>query len=92
MLKFWKSWKDGLKWKRLKPFNKVSGMVVSHWEGIASWCKKENRVPLGFVEGLNNRVRTIHAKGYGYHDIDHFDLKIFTCKLPKVETIGVNLE
>jgi transposase len=92
MRKFWNSWKEGLKWKRLKPFHKVAAMVDSHWDGIASWCKVENRVPLGFVEGLNNRVRKIHARGYGYHDIDHFDLKILTCMLPDPEPIAINLE
>jgi hypothetical protein len=50
MLKFWASWKEGLKWERLAPFQKVVRMVERHWEGIASWCKTENRVSLGFVK------------------------------------------
>lgn len=92
MLKFWTAWKEGLKWKRLEPFHKVVRMVESHWEGIVSWCKEENKVPLGFVEGLNSRIRKIQAQGYGYHDVDHMDLKIMTCMLPEPPPLTINLE
>ncbi len=92
MNKFWTSWKDGLKWKRLEPFQKVVRMVESHWEGIVSWCKEENRVPLGFVEGLNSRIRKIQSQGYGYKDINHMDLKILTCMLPEPPPLLLNIE
>jgi transposase len=92
MLKFWTSWKEGLKWKRLEPFQKVVWMVESHWEGIVSWCDEANHVPLGFVEGLNSRIRKIQAQGYGYKDIDHMDLKILTCMLPEPPPLSVNLD
>lgn len=91
MLKFWTSWKESLKWKRLEPFQKVVKMVESHWEGIVSWCDQANHVPLGFVEGLNSRIRKIQAQGYGYKDITHMDLKILTCMLPEPEPLTVNL-
>jgi len=32
-------------------------MIDRHWEGIAAYCKSENMVSLGFVEGLNNKIR-----------------------------------
>jgi transposase len=92
MLKFWTSWKDGLKWKRLEPFQQVARMVERHWEGIVSWCKEENRVPLGFVEGLNSRIRKIQAQGYGFKDVEHMDFKILTCMLPEPPPLTVNLE
>jgi len=91
MRKFWLSWKEGLKWKRLAPFKKVVRMVESHWEGIVSWCKVENRVPLGFVEGMNNRIRKIQAQGYGYKDMEHLDLKILTCMLPEAPLLAIDL-
>ena len=67
-------------------------MVERHWEGIVSWCKEENRVPLGFVEGLNSRIRKIQARGYGYKDVEHLDLKILTCMLPEPPSLMVNLK
>ena len=44
-----------LKWQRLKPFEKFAKLVESHWDGIASYCQPENKVPLGFVEGSTTR-------------------------------------
>lgn len=92
MLKFWTSWKESLKWKRLEPFQKVVRMVESHWEGIVSWCDEANHVPLGFVEGLNSRIRKIQAQGYGYKDVDHMDLKIMTCMLPEPPPLTMKLD
>ena len=35
-------------------------MIEEHWDGIASgYCQEENKVPLGFVEGINNKIRVI---------------------------------
>jgi transposase len=33
-------------------------MIDRHWDGIATYCKPENKVSLGFVESLNNKMRT----------------------------------
>jgi transposase len=92
MSKFWTSWKEGLKWKRLEPFQKVVRMVENHWDGIVSWCKTENRVPLGFVEGMNSRIRKIQGQGYGYKDEEHLRLKILTCILPEAPVMTVDLD
>ncbi|MBU6392847.1 MAG: hypothetical protein KGJ87_06400 [Planctomycetota bacterium] len=27
-----------------------------HWDGIAAYSKPENKVSLGFIEGLNNKI------------------------------------
>ena len=32
-------------------------MIEEHWDGIAAYCHPENKVALGFVEGLNNKIR-----------------------------------
>ena len=59
-------------------------MVEKHWDGIASYCDPENKVALGFVEGLNNKIRTIQKRAYGHQDQEYFRLKILTCMLPKL--------
>jgi transposase len=81
--KFFDNWKEQLKWQRLKPFEKFSEMIENHWEGIASYCHEENKVKLGFVEGLNNKIRVIQRKAYGYRDEEYLRLKILTSFLPK---------
>ncbi len=34
-------------------------MIERDWDGIAAYCKPENKVSLGFVEGLNSKIRVI---------------------------------
>jgi len=48
--KFFDNWKASLKWQRLKPYEKFAKMVERHWDGIAAFCKPDNKVALGFVE------------------------------------------
>ena len=43
-------------------------MIERHWDGIAAHCAVENKVALGFVEGLNNKVRVIQRRAYGLRD------------------------
>lgn len=37
----------------------VAGLIERHWDGIAAYCCPENKVSLGFGEGLNNTIRVI---------------------------------
>ena len=80
--KFFDNWKASLKWQRLKPYEKFAKMVERHWDGIAAFCKPENKVSLGFVEGLNNKIRVIQRRAYGLRDEEYLRLKILTCMLP----------
>jgi transposase len=82
--RFFEHWKDALRWQRLEPFRKFAAMVEAHWDGIAAYCREENKVPLGFVEGFNNRIRVLQRRAYGYRDEEYFRLKILTCMLPKL--------
>ena len=82
--KFFENWKASLKWQRLAPYEKFARMIESHWEGIAAYCKPENKVPLGFVEGLNNKIRVIQRRAYGIRDEEYLRLKVLTCMLPEI--------
>jgi transposase len=54
--RFFENWRASLKWQRLEPYEKFAQMIDRHWDGIAAYCTPENKVSLGFVEGLNNCV------------------------------------
>ena len=58
---FFERGRVSLKWQRLKPYEKFAAMIDRHWDGIAAYCRLENKVSLGFVEGLNNKIRVIHV-------------------------------
>lgn len=48
-----------LKWQRHDPYEIFAEMIERHRDGIAAYCKPENNVSLGFVEGLNNKIRVV---------------------------------
>jgi len=82
--KFFENWRDQLKWQRLKPYEKFAEMIDKHWDGIAAYCKPENKVALGFVEGLNNKIRVFQRRAYGLRDEEYLRLKVLTCMLPEL--------
>ena len=80
--RFFENWRASLKWQRLTPYEKFAEMIDRHWNGIAAYCKPKNKVSLGFVEGLNNKIRVIQRRAYGLRDEEYLRLKILTCMLP----------
>ncbi len=82
--RFFDQWKASLKWQRLTPFEEFAQLIDRHWDGIAAYCKPENTVSLGFVEGLNNKIRVLQRRAYGLRDEEYLRLKILTCMLPEI--------
>jgi transposase len=82
--RFFENWKAALKWQRLEPYEKFAAMIDRHWDGIAAYCRPENKVSLGFVEGLNNKIRVLQRRAYGLRDEEYLRLKVLTCMLPKI--------
>lgn len=82
--RFFDQWRASLRWQRLKPFEKFAEMIERHWDGIAAYCRPENKVSLGFVEGLNNKIRVIQRRAYGLRDEEYLRLKVLTCMLPEL--------
>jgi transposase len=81
---FFVKWKSALRWQRLPSYVKFAGLITRHWDGIVSYCEVDNKVPLGFVEGLNNKIRSLQRRAFGFRDEDYLRLKILTCSLPKL--------
>lgn len=82
--KLFENWRAQLKWQRLKPYENFAAMIERHWDGIAAYCKPENKVALGFVEGLNNKIRALQRRAYGLRDEEYLRLKILTSMLPQI--------
>ena len=82
--RFFENWRESLKWQRLKPYEKFAEMIDRHWDGIAAYCKPENKVALGFVEGVNNKIRVIQRRSYGLRDEEYLRLKILICMLDPI--------
>jgi transposase len=80
---FW-GWQQALRWQRLAPYEKFAEMVLRHWDGIAAYCRQEHKVSLGFVEGINNKIRVIQRRAYGIRDEEYLRLKVLTTTLPRL--------
>lgn len=76
--KFFDNWKAQLRWSRLKPYRKFADMIERHWDGISSYCHPDNKVSLGFMEGLNTKIRLIQRRAYGIKDPEYLRLKVLT--------------
>lgn len=82
--KFFENWRASLKWQRLRPYEEFAEMIESHWSGIVAFIQLEDKVSLGFVEGLNNKIRVIQRRAYGLRDEEYLRLKVLTCMLPAI--------
>jgi hypothetical protein len=69
--RFFENWRASLKWQRLTPYEKFAAMIDRHWDRIAAYCRPENKVSLGFVEGLNNKIRVIQRRAYGLRNEEY---------------------
>jgi transposase len=79
--RFFDNWREALKWQRLNPLEEFAELVERNWDGIAAYCHAENKVSLGFVEGLNNKIRVLQRRAYGIRDEEYLRLKVLTCML-----------
>jgi transposase len=80
--RFFDNWRASLKWQRLAPYERFADLIDRHWYGIAAYCRPENKVSLGFVEGLNNKIRVFQRRAYGLRDEEYLRLKVLSCMLP----------
>ena len=46
-----------------------------HRDRIETYCKPENTIAFGFVEGLSNKIRVMHRRSYGLRDEEYPPLK-----------------
>lgn len=66
-----KALKDWLAWasrSKLKPFVKMARTVRRYFDGILAYVK--TRLTNGLVEGLNNKLRVIARRAYGFHSAE----------------------
>ncbi len=59
----------------IQPLIKFAQSLLAHRSGIFSWfIHKISSVPL---EGMNNKIKVLKRRAYGYRDMEYFKLKIY---------------
>jgi transposase len=62
---------------RLEPFKKLAQMLRAHLDGVLVWTKL--RVSNGALEGMNNKVKVISHRAYGYRTPWTYIANIYHC-------------
>lgn len=62
---------------KLRPFVKAAKTIRKHKQGILAYIK--DRLTNGLVEGLNNRLRVIARRAYGFHSAQALNSMLFLC-------------
>ena len=85
MLRYLQSWIDQLRWQRLKPMEKLAGMLLTHLEGILNYCR--TKVPMGVIEAVSGNIKALLRRGRGYRDMKYLLLKAQRLAATKTEFI-----
>lgn len=73
-IKNWLSW--ALR-SRLQPFVRLGRTIRSRFDGVASFLKE--RLTNGLAEGMNNKIRLLSHRAYGFHAASALVATIYLC-------------
>jgi len=73
-LKQWMSWSSR---SRLQPFVRLSRTIREHLPGIVAFVK--NQVSNARAEGINNKIRLLSHRAFGFHSADPLIATIYLC-------------
>ena len=65
---------------------RFAATLREHQEGILNYY--DCRISTGPLEGVNNKIRTLQRKAYGFRDLAFFKLKILSLHLTKYALVG----
>ena len=70
-------WMNSAMRSKLEPFKKFVRMLRSHLDGVLAWTK--TRVSNGAVEGMNNKIKSISHRSFGFRSAENFIAAIYHC-------------
>jgi transposase len=77
--KFLGDWVAKAKASGIQRMKKTANMLLSHRTGIFNWFK--HQISTGPLEGINNKIKVLKRKAFGFRDMDYFVLKILSMHL-----------
>ena len=72
-----RKWMNSAMRSRLEPIKKFVRMLRSHLDGILPWTKL--RLSNGAVEGMNNKIKSISHRSFGFRKAQYFVAAIYHC-------------
>jgi transposase len=55
---------------KLEPFQRFVRRLRSHLDGVLAWT--QIRLSNGAVEGMNNKIKSIRHRSFGFRSAEHF--------------------
>lgn len=73
---------------RLEPMKKVARMLRKHEALLLNWFKAKGEVSSGAVEGLNNKIRVVTRRSYGFRTFKAMEIALYhnLGRLPEPKT------
>jgi transposase len=71
---FLKVWTERALRSRLEPMKKVARMLRSHQDLLLNWFKAKGEISSGAVEGLNNKIRVVTRRSYGFRTYNAMEI------------------
>jgi transposase len=73
---------------RLEPMKKVARMLRAHDPLILNWFRAKGELSSGAVEGLNNKIRVVTRRSYGFRTYDAMETALYhnLGRLPEPES------
>ncbi len=72
---------------RLEPMQKVARMLRTHQDLLFNWFRAKGEISTGAVEGLNNKIRVVTRRSYGFRTYDAMEIALYHTlgRLPEPE-------
>ena len=73
---------------RLEPMKKVARMLRAHDPLILNWFRAKGELSSGAVEGLNNKIRVVTRRSYGFRTYEAMEIALYHTlgRLPEPES------
>ena len=73
---------------RLEPMKKVARMLRAHEPLILNWFRAKGEISSGAVEGLNNKIRVVTRRSYGFRTYKAMEIALYhnLGRLPEPES------
>ena len=75
--RFLDKWCTKVMRSRIEPMKEIARSLRSHKELIMNWFKARNVISLGTVEGLNNKVKVVTRKSYGFKHAEVLEIALY---------------
>jgi transposase len=73
---------------RLQPMKKVARMLRTHEGLLLNWFRAKGEISTGAVEGLNNKIRVVTRRSYGFRTYEAMEIALYHTlgRLPEPES------